>query len=69
MRSLVVYGTTIAFATASVYYLLRLASAKRDAGAKGELAAHNYCRLDGISPSLPLIDFLIYPVPCFFSLS
>jgi pimeloyl-ACP methyl ester carboxylesterase len=52
MRSLVVYGTTIAFATASVYYLLRLASAKRDAGTKGELAVHNYCRLDGISPSL-----------------
>ncbi|KAI4766827.1 hypothetical protein E4T51_00205 [Aureobasidium sp. EXF-12344] len=39
MRSLVVYGTTIAFATASVYYLLRLASAKRDAGTKDPSAS------------------------------
>jgi pimeloyl-ACP methyl ester carboxylesterase/protein-tyrosine phosphatase len=50
MRTLVVYGGTVVLATASVYYLLRLASAKRDdTAAKGELAVHNICRLDGIS--------------------
>jgi hypothetical protein len=49
MRTLVVYTGTVVVATASVYYLLRLVSAKRDAAVKGELAVHIICRLDGIS--------------------
>jgi len=54
MPTLVVYGGTIVFATAaSVYYLLRLASAKRDVGVQGELAVHNPVIFDGISPFHP----------------
>jgi hypothetical protein len=68
MRTLVVYGTTIVLASASVYYLLRLASAKRDDTAKGELAVHNICRLDGISLFLHP-DLTIYLTPFPLSLS
>lgn len=66
MPTLVVYGGTIAFATASVYYLLRLASAKRDAGAKGELAVHNSCRLDCV---FFFIQSIHSPNSCFLPLS
>jgi hypothetical protein len=68
MRTLVVYGGTIVFATASVYYLLRLASAKRDTTTKGELAVHNLCRLDGISPFPPSRSHRL-PIPFSFSFS
>jgi hypothetical protein len=68
MRTLVVYGATIALGTASVYYLLRLASAKRDAAVKGELAVHNMYRLDGISLS-PRPDLTVHPILFSFSIS
>lgn len=67
MPTLVVYGGTVALATASVYYLLRLASAKRDAGTKGELAVHNSCRLDSVFPLF--IPSIHSPNSCFLSLS
>lgn len=67
MPTLVVYGGTVLIATASVYYLLQLASAKRDADPKGELAVHNSCRLDGVFP------FFVQTIhslnSCFVSLS
>jgi hypothetical protein len=68
MRTLVVYGATIALGTASVYYLLRLVSAKRDATVKGELAVHNMYRLDGISLS-PRPDLNLHTISFSFSLS
>lgn len=63
MSTLVVLGGTVVLATASVYYLSRIASAKRDSDAKGESVVHNSCclRCSSTSPPYP---FLPSPLVC-----
>ena len=61
MSTLVVLGGTIVFATASVYYLSRVASAKRDSYTKGESVVHNSCRFRCTSTPLPIHLSYIQP--------